>query len=493
MGARTGAEYLQALRENPAEVWIGGERVTDVTAHPALAGGARTIAALYDLQWHPELRDEMLYPSPDTGDLVGVSFMEPRSMDDLARRRRMFKTWADATCGMLGRSPDFLNSNLMAFAAGADFFGRCGPHFAENMRSYYRYARERDLCLTHTLINPQINRAAGPAGQADPYLAAGVVRETDAGIVVRGARMLATLAPYADELAVFPSTVLRASEDDARYAFAFAIPSATPGLRYICRESFDAGRSHFDHPLGSRYEEMDAVVVFDDVLVPWERVFIYNSVELCNTLWPGTGGAAHIMHQFVTKFVAKTEFILGLACAVAETIGADGFQHVQEKLAEIILSLETLKACLRAAEADAEVRANGVAYPAATPLFTARNLYPRLYPRMIEILQLIGASGFMATPLEAEVTGPRAADIERYFQSARTGGAERVRLFRLAWDVACSSFGTRQVLYERFFSGDPVRQMANLYLSYPHTDLVARVERFLASDEQVLLPATAAV
>lgn len=489
MSARTGAEYLQGLREHPAEVWIGGERVTDVTEHPALRNGARTIAALYDLQWHPDLKDEMLYCSPDTGDPVGVSFMEPHSTTDLAQRRRMFKAWADATCGMLGRSPDFLNSNLMAFAAGAEHFARGGPRFAENIRNYYRYAREHDLCLTHTLVNPQINRAAGPAGQADPYLAAGIVRETDAGIVVRGARMLATLAPYADELAVFPSTVLRASEEDARYAFAFAIPSATPGLRYLCRESFDLGRSHFDHPLGSRYEEMDAVVVFDDVLVPWERVFIYNNVELCNSLWAGTGGAAHIMHQFVTKFVSKTEFIFGLACAVAETIGADGFQHVQEKLAEIILSLETIKACLRAAEADAEVRPNGVAYPAATPLFTARNLYPRLYPRMIEILQLIGASGFMAAPSEEDVQGPRAGDIERYYQSAKTGGAERVRLFRLAWDVACSSFGTRQVLYERFFSGDPVRQLANLYLSYPHGDLVDRVQRFLACDDQIMVPA----
>jgi 4-hydroxyphenylacetate 3-monooxygenase len=493
MPARTGEQYLEGLRAAKRELWIGGERVDDVTTHPAFRNGARTIAALYDLQWHPSLRDEMLYPSPDSGEPVGVSFMAPHGMDDLARRRRMFKTWADATCGMLGRSPDFLNTNLMAFAAGSAHFGRGGEQFAENMRRYYRYAREHDLCLTHTLINPQANRAVGAAAQADPFLTAGVVRETDAGIIIRGARMLATLAPYSDEIAVFPSTVLRASAEDARYAFAFAIPSSTPGMRYICRDSFDQGRSHFDHPLGSRYEEMDAVVVFEDVLVPWERVFIYNNVELCNGLWAGSGGGAHIMHQFVTKFVAKTEFILGLACAISEMIGIDGFQHVQEKLAEIILTLETIKALLRAAEADAEIQPNGVAYPATMPLLTARNLYPRLYPRMIEILQLLGASGLMATPSEQDVVGPLSGDVERYFQAAKAGGGERVRLFRLAWDVACSSFGTRQLLYERFFSGDPVRQMTNLYLSYPHQDLIDRVQRFLHSDEHAIVPVDAMV
>ena len=194
------------------------------------------------------------------------------------------------------------------------------------------------MTLTHTLINPQANRAVGPARQADPFLAARVKEETDAGIVIRGARMLATL-PSADELMVFPSTLLRSTEEDAPYAFAFAIPSATPGLRYICRETVDYGRSPYDHPLGARFEELDAVVVFDDVFVPWERVFLYRDVPRCNQAYTVTGAVVHMTHQVVTRTIAKTEFLLGLASLLIDTIGVEQFQHIHEKVTEIWVAL----------------------------------------------------------------------------------------------------------------------------------------------------------
>jgi len=481
MPARTGAQYLHDLATGEREVWHQGERVQNVVEHPAFAGAARSLAALYDLQHDPAHCAEMLYTSPSTGDPVGVSFLMPHSQEDVVRRRRMIMHWAEATCGMMGRTPDFLNTQLMAHAAGAAYFGRGGERFAENARNYYELVREQDLCLTHTLLNPQIDRSKPASAQAEAYLAAGVVRETDDGIVVRGARMLATLAPFSDELAVFPSTVLKSTPEDAPYALAFAVPCSAPGLRFICRDSFAGEESPRDHPLGSRFEEMDAVVVFDDVLVPWNRVFINQDVELCNGFFGGTGTAPHLVHQFVVKNVAKCEFLLGLAVLLVETIAIGEFLHVQEKLGEMVAYLETMRACMRAAEADTEIRANGVAYPAMPPLSAARNLFPRFYPRMIEILQLLGASGLMATPMEAEIAGPRREDIERFYQAARAGGVERVRLFRLAWDVAISSFGTRQLLYERFFSGDPVRNMATLYRTFDSAPLTSRVQAFIAS------------
>jgi 4-hydroxyphenylacetate 3-monooxygenase len=479
MGARTGAEYLAGLTAATPEIWIGGERVANVPDHPAFRNAARSLARLYDMQHDPDLADEMTYISPSSGERVGMSFLRPLTHDDLVRRRRMMSRWAEDTGGMMGRTPDYLNSSLMAFAGAAGYFAGGDPRFGENVRRYYEEVRERDLCLTHTLINPQANRSVGPAGQADPHLAAAVVRETEDGIVVRGARMLATLAPLADEIAVFPSTVLKGAPEDRPYAFAFAIPCATPGLRFICRDSYDTGRSLFDNPLASRFEEMDAVVVFDDVLVPWERVFILGDVALCNGAYGSTNAVVHMMHQVVTKNVAKAEFVLGLACLMTETIAVEQFQHVQEKIAEIITYLETMKACLRAAEADAGVDEWGTVCSARQPLDVARNVFPKMYPRMIEILQLLGASGLMATPSEADLCSPIAGDIERYYQAATAGGAERVRLFRLAWDTACSSFGSRQVLYERFFFGDPVRNMSALYAGYDKEPLKARVQQFL--------------
>ena len=485
MGARNGAEYLHGLRERPREVWIYGEQVTgDITEHPAFKNITRSIAALYDLQHDPVLCGEMTYVSPLSGERVGLSFIQPRTHDDLRRRAAMMKRWADYSGGFIGRSPDYLNVGLAAMAAASDYFARNDPRFGENVRRYYQHVRECDQCLTHTLITPQVNRSAGPAKQTDPFIVARVVKETDAGVVIRGARMLATLGPIADEIAVFPSTVLRGTEEDAPYSFAFAIPCDTPGLKFLCRESFDYGRSHFDHPLGSRFEEMDAVVVFDDVLVPWERVFLYQDVELCNNVFAETGAVIHMAHQVVVKNVAKAEFIFGIAASMAERIGIDGFQHVQEKLAELIMTLETMRAFLRAAEADAAIDRWGVMTPAWAPLNAARNLFPRLYPRMIEIVQQLGASGLMALPTEADVRGPIRPLIDRYLQGRNVDAYNRVKLFRLAWDAALSAFGSRQVLYERFFFGDPVRMASALYLSYPKEKYRERIQAFLDRAER---------
>jgi 4-hydroxyphenylacetate 3-monooxygenase len=333
MPARTGQHYIESLKAHPAAIWIGGERVEDVTTHAATRNAVRSYARLYDMQHDPGLRDTMTYALRG-GERVGTSFLTPTSVDDLARRHAMMRVWAEYSGGMMGRTPDYLNASVMAMGAAASYFGANDPRHAGNIRRYYAYVRDNDLCLTHTLINPQINRSRPASGQADPYLAAGIVTETDGGLIIRGARMLATSAPLSEEIVVFPSTVLKEGGDATPYAYAFAIPCHTPGLRFICRESFDIGRSHFDHPLGSRFEEMDAIVVFDDVLVPWERVFLTRDMELCNNVFSGTNAVLHMAHQVVVKNIAKGEFLLGFACLMAHTIAIEGFQHVQEKLAE---------------------------------------------------------------------------------------------------------------------------------------------------------------
>jgi 4-hydroxyphenylacetate 3-monooxygenase len=480
MPVRTGQEYLAGLRDGRA-VWYAGERVSDVSAHPALRQAAQSIARLYDLQHEPDLKEIMTYPSPTSGEPVGLSFIMPRRVEDLVRRRRMMKVWADATCGMMGRTPDFLNVSIMGFAAHRDFFAQCAPRCGDNIWRYYEYVRERDLCLTHTLVPPQIDRSKAASQQADPYLVLGVVRETSDGVIVRGARMLATLAPFADEIAVYPSTFRGFQGDEQRYAIMFAIPVATPGLTFICREGFDLNRPPWDHPLGARFDEMDCVAIFEDVLVPWERIFLYNNVELYNRTFAATRHLSHVGHQIAVKAIAKTEFVLGVACLLAETIGIQEFLHVQEKLGELITYLETIKACVRAAEVDATPNALGVLEPAQDPLHTVRLMYPSWYPRMIEILQILGAGGFMLTPSQRDLASPIGPLIDKYYQGANASGADRVKLFKLAWDLVGDAIGSRQVLYERFFSGDPIRNMALRYVSYDKSTAMAKVRAFLAS------------
>ncbi|MGH7065065.1 MAG: 4-hydroxyphenylacetate 3-hydroxylase N-terminal domain-containing protein, partial [Stellaceae bacterium] len=283
MGARSGKQYLAGLREQEREVWLGGERVRDVTAHPGLKGGARAIASLYDMQCNPKYRDAMTYRSPSTGERVGLSFIVPRTREDLENRRAMMLSWARTTFGMMGRSPDFMNVTYSAWAGAAEFFGQGGhPEFADNMRRYYEYLRENDICLTHSLINLQRSRTVSGAFNLQEGTALQVVKETDAGIVVCGARILATLGPLSDEIAVYSPRMGRHTETHSPFALSFAIPCGAKGLRFLCRDSVDPGGAHFDHPLATRFEEMDCIVFFDDVLVPWERVFLLGDVDRLN-------------------------------------------------------------------------------------------------------------------------------------------------------------------------------------------------------------------
>jgi 4-hydroxyphenylacetate 3-monooxygenase len=472
---------MMGLQERSAEVYIGGEQVKDVTTHPAFRNGVRSIAHLYDMQYDAAWRDDMTYTSPTTGDRVGLSFIIPRTVQDLERRHTMMAHWARATCGMTGRSPDFMNVAVTSMAAASDYCAQNRPAFKHNIQRYYEYIRENDLVLTHTLVNMQ--RARSPLGtplEDRTDVALSVVRETDAGIVVRGPRVLATLGPLADEIAVYPARNHQLPRDaQGRYSFAFAIPCNTPGLKFLCRESLDLGRSHFDHPLGSRFEEMDAIVFFEDVLVPWERVFLLGDVELCNNWAEATNRNVHTGHQVVTKQMIKSEFMLGLANLMVQTLGSGQLPQVQQMIAEIIENLEVTKACLRAAEADAALDQWGVMCSAPFPLRVARAQFIRTYPRMAEILHMLGSSSLMALPTEADLSGPLAPEIHRYLETDTASAEERVRLFRLAWDTCCSAFATRQVLYERWFGGDSFRNALILYGLYEREPMTQRVRDFL--------------
>jgi 4-hydroxyphenylacetate 3-monooxygenase len=478
MGARTGQEYVERLAQTRPTIEINGERVTGpVTEHPALAGIVRSYAELYDLQHDPQLRDVLTYDSPTSGDRVGTSFLVPRNADDLARRRAGFKAWADHSLGTLGRTGDYLNSALMALSEAGPWFAQADQRFADNIAAYYEKVREEDLLTTHTLIPPQANRAAGPGQQVDGRaLGAHVVSEDDNGIVIQGARMLATIGPIADELLVFPSTLLKGTPEDAPYSFAFAINCDAPGLRFICRENLDYGRNH---PLGGRFDEIDAVVVFDDVHVPWERVFMLGRPELCNSFYADTSAVVHMSHQVAARTTAKAEAFLGLTSLMTEAIAIEQFSHIQEDVAQVIAIVGILHGLVRAAEADAEPNEFGVFTPAWEPLNTARNWFPKISQRLPEIVRKFGASGLMATPTEGDLAGSAKEDIERYLQSAALTGPERVRLFRLAWDLSVSSFAGRQNLYEYYFFGDPVR-MAGAYLKATDREpYKARVRSFL--------------
>ncbi|HEX3861844.1 MAG TPA: 4-hydroxyphenylacetate 3-monooxygenase, oxygenase component [Stellaceae bacterium] len=484
MPARSGQQYIDGLKERDAEIWLNGERVRDVTTHPGLSGGVRAVAHLYDMQHQAELREVMTYASPSSGQPVGRSFDNPPTREALEVRSKMMLNWAHATCGMMGRSPDFMNVTFAAWGAAAEFFGEKRPEFGSNMRNYVEYLRENDIVLTHSLINLQRSRNVSGMFNLSEGTALEVVKETSAGIVVKGARILATLGPLADEIAVYSPRLARHSEEHSPFAVNFSIPCNTKGLRFLCRDSFDLGRSHFDHPLGSRFEEMDCVVFFDDVLVPWERVFLLYDVERLNATPHVTHSTAHSAHQGAAKNLAKCEFVLGIALLMGQTLGNGHLPHTEERIGELMLYTELMRSCMRAAEADAAVDQWGVMCPAILPVESTRNLMMTAYPRMIEILHLLGSSSFLIQPSEKDFAGPLREDIEQYLATDNTSAQERVKLFRLAWDVAGSAFGSRQVLYERFFASDPLTRARAMAAIYPKDAMTARVREFLGKSNE---------
>ena len=480
MAVRTGEKFLEGLRDG-REVWLEGERVADVTTHPKLTRMAHTLAGVYDLQHSQELHEQMTFESPTSGDRVALSYLVPASQDDLLRRRGALEIVAESCHGMLGRTPDYVNIQLTASRQMASLFGEKDPRYADNLRAYHEYVRERDLCLTHAFGHPQVNRSVGLSDLPDPYVAVGVVESCTEGVVVRGAKNLATLAPFSDEIFAPLYRPLRADvEADRKYCIGFAVPADTKGLKFLCRPSHDLGLPLGDYPLSGQFDEMDSLAVFDDVLIPWERVFVFDDVELGNRTVAQVALWRQYMQQVAVKNIAKLEFILGIVHGITEGIGIGVYGHVQEKTAEVIDTIETCRAYMRAAEADgASLEGAEGIWPAPEPWIAMRHWYPDAYDRAVSIVQQLAASGLMLTPTEKDMAGPLSADIEKYYQGTNIGARERVRLFRLAWDLTGSQYGSRQTLYERYFNGDVVQLRQRRYAQYDYSRAQASLQRFM--------------
>lgn len=271
MGIISGKEFLDRLNQLKNEIWFDGKKIEgNISEHPAFKGILETKSSLYDLQASGGLIDKMTFFLPGKKERIGLSYLQPKTKEDLQRRRRMIEHWARHTHGMMGRSPDYMNTVIMSFASSASFLHDKENCFPEHIRALYDRAMKHDLSFTHTFITPQVNRSQMNMTSSENPISAKIVDRNEEGIVIKGARLLATQGGLTDEILVLSAPRFYFEEDEA---FAFSIPSNTQGIKFICRESFVLGESAFDHPLGSRYEEMDSVVVFDDVLVPWDRVF----------------------------------------------------------------------------------------------------------------------------------------------------------------------------------------------------------------------------
>ena len=255
-------------------------------------------------------------------------------------------------------------------------------------------------------------------------------------------------------------------------------------MKFICRESFRYKDSAFDHPLGSQFDEIDTIVVFDHVTVPWDRVFCYQNVEASLKIYSESSFYPMTAHQITSRRIVKTEFILGVAQMLVNTINIGEYQHIHEKITEVISGLETLKALLLTSEVNAKLDKWGTMVPQSQPLYTAILMYTNLYPRYCEILQQIGASGLVSIPSEMDFLSDIRSDLETYLQAANANANDRVKLFRLAWDISMSAFGSRQSLYERYFFGDPIKMASDIYRNYDKEQSISLVKTFLKNNSE---------
>lgn len=465
-----GQRFINSLKDG-RNVWLQGQRIEDITVHPAFKGTLGTISRLFDSLDDPDVQLRIGFPTT-SGIYAHNAFLVPTGTEDLLRRREAFSYWAEETHGVMSRLSEYARSLVTGWYADRDKFTEYDPHFADKISRYYEAARDQDLFLTTALLDPQIDRSQRPGKQSHPDAVLRIVKETEEGVVVRGAKMIATAGPYSHDFVVFPYS--RLQEDEKAFAHLLIVPANLPGLHIQCRESF-ASDHPTSHPLSANYEEMDAVLFFDDVLVPWERVFLNGSPEGVWELRMNATANALAFHQTVVRLLAKLEFTAGVGFALAESIGVNGFLHIQEKLGELITQVESIQALLLASEYQSYRTGAGTVIPAMPPIETARNLGTRYYPRAIDILQIIGAGGFMQVPSDPEeLEGALGRFMQTYFAGKSIEARDKIGLFKLAWDLIGSPLGSRHELYERYYSGDPVRNYANQYL-YSDKDELSRM------------------
>ncbi|MEX0169445.1 4-hydroxyphenylacetate 3-hydroxylase family protein [Streptomyces sp. LMG1-1-1.1] len=441
---RSGQEYLEGLRDGRA-IWLDGERVADVTAHPAFRTTAASFAGLYDLADDPVHHPVLVHGGVRRAGAV------PRSYEDLVARRRAFRTTAEASYGFLGRTPDYMAAGVAGFAAAPGVFTGAAFDGADNVLAFHRRLADGDLHTAFTLTNPS-------QGRGDDDRTLRVVGERDGGIVVRGAKTIGTGAVFADELLV--GTIEPLADDDTDHAVTFSVPLDTPGLKLISRTSYEQrSRSVFDHPLSSRYDENDAMLVCEDVLVPWERVLTYRDPATTAAIWWQTPAYPNLVHQSATRFWTKLAFLTGLAILVARSHGTEKLPPVTQSLGRLLGMVAQAKAFVLAAEASYEEvdGGRGGVSPGREISFAQRIMAGELYPRAIQDIKLLAGGALVQLPASGrDLLHPELGPlVRRYFAVPGHAAEDRVKLLKLAWDALGSEFAGRHEQYERFYHGAP--------------------------------------
>jgi len=449
---RTGKEHLESLRDGRV-IYIGSEKIDDVTRHPAFRNAAQTVAALYDMKADPANHAEMTYE--EDGGRHSIYYLRAKSRDDLQRRMIGHKRIADFTYGMFGRSPDHVASFVAGMAMKPDEL--IEPYAnANNLLNYYKYARDNDLYTVYAVLPPQAARNPEFYEKQNlPIPTLQVVREEDDGVIISGMKMLATGAVFANEIWI--GNVLPLAPDQKKQAITCSIPCNAPGLQLWSRQPMEMNcASQFDSPLSYKYDESDSMLLCDEVKVPWERVFIHDDALLSRNIYFKTPSHAFGNHQSNVRYWSKMQLLVGLCNKVAGATGADQVPAVRETLG-MLSANEAMIAGMVNGQINAFEDWPGNGYVC----FNRRMMYAALewctqnYSRFIDELRTLCGGGVFQMPANISVMkdSTLARQFQTYWQTPQADAVMRMKLFKLAWDMVGSEFAGRHQQYEKFYAG----------------------------------------
>lgn len=449
---KSGREHLEKLRDGRV-VYLGGEKIEDVTTHPVFANAAQTIAMIYDMKADAANRDLMSFEEEDAR--YSMYFLQARTQDDLRRRFRAHAKIADATYGLLGRSQDHVASFVTGMAIKPDVFDAGHYKFGSNIVDYYRYMRAEDIYAAYAVLPPQAAR--NPefyVKQNLPILSLQVVEENDDGIVIDGMKMLATGGIFADEIWI--GNLLPLAADQVKQAVTCAIPVNAPGVTLWSRQSLSTHTaSEFDGPLAWRYDETDAMVMCERVKVPWERVFVLDDAIKARGIYIETPGHCYGNHQANVRFLSKLRLIVGLASKVAASTGANEVPTVGETLGDLAALYSTLDGLIQGQIEAAEAWPEGYMTFNRPMMYAGLNWYTQNHSAIIDCLRELCGGGVFQMPASIDVVhdAKLKRQFEQYWQTPQMNAVDRIKLFKLAWDLVGSEFAGRHQQYEKFYAG----------------------------------------
>jgi len=458
---RTGEEYKASIQDSRA-VYMNGEKIKDVTVHPSFKPLVDIRARIYDLQHDPATRHLMTYR--EDGEVHAINNKLPLSQQDWWDKRRATDTVLEDVGGVVTRVGDETVGEMWSLFDGQDVLNEVDPQFSKNIRNHIFKVLHTDPFHVSANTDPKGDRSKAPQDQ-DPDMLLHVVKETDAGIIVRGAKY-ETAAAYANQAFTKPTIANWGDAAYSDYAVGFICDLSSPGLKFICRTGF-AGRAPIDdYPLSNRFDEVDTLVIFDNVLIPWENVLFYRHTKAA--VFIRATLHRYSAFAFVQRNLKLADMMIGAALFNVRQTGLEKQQAVQEKLSKLAIYREGINAHLTAAIALPERSPGGLMMPNQSLLYTGRVLACSQLHEMMYIARELCGGQICVTPDKAAFddaeTGPW---LEKFYTiNDQWVADDRRRLLAFARDLLNSDYGGHRLTFQLFAQSAPFAHLAAVYRNF---------------------------